>query len=381
MSRSKSDRGLAGVVAAESALSYIDGESGTLWYRGYDVHALARHASYLEALYLLWYDALPTVAELEVFRGTIAGQRALPPDVLEILERVAANASSMGALRTAVSALGQLDPDGDDVTRAADLRKAGRLVARIPTVVAAFDRLRRGEDPIDPDASLDHASNFLYMLRGEKPSDTAAQALDTTLLLYLEHGLNASTFTARVVASTLSDLHSAVTAGVAALKGPLHGGANAAAMRMLLEIGSPDRVAAYLDEALAEKRKIMGFGHRVYRTEDPRSTHLRRMSEALGRDAGDTGWHELARKVEEAMLERKGLYCNVDFYCATVYYSLGLPIDLYTPLFAIGRTGGWAAHVMEQHADNRLIRPRAEFIGELNRPWVPIERRGTTPEG
>ena len=375
MRDSKPGKGLAGIVAAESSLSYIDGGEGRLWYRGYDVHAIAKHASYLEALYLLWYDELPNLAELEAFRGTLASQRALPGGVLDLLRGLPADSSPMAALRTAVSALGQLDPEAEDCSHEANLRKAGRLVATIPTIVAAFDRMRNCAEPVSPDPELEHAANFLYMLSGEQPSETASSALDTSLLLYLEHGLNASTFTTRVVASTLADLHGAIAAGIAALKGPLHGGANERAMLMLLEIEDTAGVDDYLEAAFADKRKIMGFGHRVYRTEDPRSTHLRRMSEALGQDAGEPRWHELAVSVEKAMFDKKGLYCNVDFYCATVYYSLGLPIDLFTPLFAIGRAGGWAAHVMEQHLDNRLIRPRAEFTGELDRPWTPIDRR------
>ncbi len=368
-------RGLAGVVAAESALSFIDGAAGKLWYRGYDIHALARHASYLESVYLLWYDALPAAIELAAFEGTLAGQRALPLPVLDVLSGLPAESAPMAALRTAVSVLGQVDPESDDISHEADLRKAGRLVAQMPTIVGTFDRIRRGLDPIDPDPELDHAANFLYVRSGIRPSETAARALDTSWLLYLEHGLNASTFTTRVVASTLADMHSAITAGVSALKGPLHGGANEKAMEMLLEIGTAGDVQAFVDRALDEKQKIMGFGHRVYRTEDPRATHLRRMAEELSQEAGDARWYDVSRKLEEEMLERKGLYCNVDFYCATVYYSLGLPIDLFTPLFAIGRTAGWAAHVMEQHMHNRLIRPRAEYTGELDRPWVPIDRR------
>jgi citrate synthase len=375
MTKANPNKGLAGIVAAESALSFIDGQAGRLSYRGFDIHVLATHASFLEAVFLLWYDALPSAPELAAFAGTLAGQRALPVKLGRLLRVLPADSSPMATLRTAVSVAGQLDPEADDNSRDADLRKAGRLLAVMPTVVAAFDRLRRGIEPVEPDPDLDHAANFLYMLHGDRPSETAARALDTSLLLYLEHGLNASTFTARVVASTLSDLHSAVTAAISALKGSLHGGANAKAMEMLLEIGEPDEVDGYVDRALAEKRKLMGFGHRVYRTEDPRATHLRRMSEALSRDAGKDRWFELSRRVEESMLERKGLHCNVDFHCATVYYSLGLPIDLYTPLFAIGRLGGWAAHVMEQHANNRLIRPRAEYTGELDRPWVPMEHR------
>ena len=368
-------KGLAGVVAAESALSFIDGAAGGLWYRGYDIHALARHASYLESVYLLWYDALPAAIELTAFEGTLAGQRALPVAVLDVLSAMPADSAPMAALRTAVSVLGQVDPEADDISREADLRKAGRLVAQMPTLVATFDRIRRGLDPIDPDPELGHAANFLYVRDGVRPSETAARALDTSWLLYLEHGLNASTFTARVVASTLADMHSAITAGVSALKGPLHGGANEKAMEMLLEIASVGNVPAFVEQALAEKRKIMGFGHRVYRTEDPRATHLRRMANELSQEAGGSQWYDVSRALEEELLERKGLYCNVDFYCATVYYSLGLPIDLFTPLFAIGRAAGWAAHVMEQHMHNRLIRPRAEYTGELDRPWVPIERR------
>jgi len=368
-------RGLAGVVAAETGLSYIDGAEGRLWYRGYDVHALAKHASYLESVYLLWYDALPAAIELAAFEGTLAGQRALPAAVTDALSRLPADVAPMAALRTAVSALGQVDPEADDISHEADLRKAGRLVAQLPTIVATFDRIRRDLDPVDPDPELDHAANFLYMLSGTRPSETAARALDTSWLLYLEHGLNASTFTTRVVASTLADMHSAITAGICALKGPLHGGANEKAMEMLLEIGTAGNVPSYVDRALEHKQKIMGFGHRVYRTEDPRATHLRRMAEELSLESGDSPWYDVSRTLEEEMLGRKGLHCNVDFYCATVYYSLGLSIDLFTPLFAVGRTAGWAAHVMEQHMHNRLIRPRAEYTGELDRPWVPIDRR------
>lgn len=375
MTEKRSAGGLAGVVAAESGLSHIDGSAGKLWYRGYDIHALAAHASYLEAVYLLWYDALPSAVELAAFEGTLATSRPLPPAVLEVLKTLPPDSTPMAALRTAVSALGQTDPEADDISHEADLRVAGRLVARLPTLVAVFDRIRRGLDPIDPDPELGHAANFLYMLSGERPGEAAARALDASWLLYLDHGLNASTFTARVVASTLSDMHSAITAGIAALKGSLHGGANEAAMRMLLEIGSVREVVPYVDRTLERGEKIMGFGHRVYRVEDPRATHLRRMAEELSKETGEPRWYDVSRALEEELLERKGLHCNVDFYCATVYYSLGLPIDLFTPLFAVGRTAGWAAHVMEQHMHNRLIRPRAEYTGELDRPWVPIDRR------
>ena len=368
-------KGLEGVVASETELSFIDGERGVLLYRGYDIHDLAENATYPEALYLLWNDELPDRDELNAFERRLAEQRALDGRVLEILARLPEDTPAMTALRTGVSAMASFDPEAEENTEEANRRKATRLVAKIPTVIAAFQRLREGDEPVDPDPELSHAGNFLYMVRGERPEEVEARALDTSLLLYLDHGLNASTFTCRVIASTLSDLYSAVTGGIGALKGTLHGGANEKAMRMLLEIGSREAAAGWVDEALAEKRKIMGFGHRVYRTEDPRATHLRRMSEELTATLGEPKWHEIAREVEETMLDRKGINCNVDFYCATVYYTLGIELDLYTPLFAAGRVGGWSAHVMEQHAANRLIRPRAEYTGAKDRTYVPLEDR------
>lgn len=368
-------KGLEGVVASETSLSFIDGQEGVLLYRGYNIHDLADEASYPEALYLLWDGELPDSRELAAFRGRLADQRALDDRALEILRQIPRDASPMSVLRTAVSALGTYDPDSEESSAEANRRKAERLVAKIPTIIAAFHRLREGEEPVGPDPDLSHAGNFLYMLRGEEPREVEARALDTSLLLYLDHGLNASTFTCRVVASTLSDLHSAVTGGIGALRGALHGGANEQAMRMLLEIGARDRASAWVDEALEEGRRIMGFGHRVYRTEDPRATHLRAMSDELSSSLGEPKWHEIARQVEEAMLDRKGIDCNVDFYCGTVYHTLGIPLDLYTPLFATGRVGGWAGHVMEQHADNRLIRPRAEYVGPSERSWVPLADR------
>jgi len=369
-------KGLAGVAVADTALCYIDGEAGRLFYRGYDIHPLAEKGSFAEALYLLWYGELPTTVELTVFEGLLARERRLPDPLADVLRRLPVDGTPMSALRTTVSVLGELDADAGDNSREANLRKAGRLVAMLPVAVAANHRLRLGEAPVAPDPDLGLAADFLRMLTGEAPEDMAAAALDTSLLLYLEHGFNASTFACRVVASTLADMHAALTAGVAALSGPLHGGANEHAMRMLEEIGDVDEVGDYLDRELAAGRKIMGFGHRVYRTEDPRSTHLREMSKRLGESTGDATWYELSRAVESEMRDRKGLYCNVDFYCATVYRHLGIPLDLFTPLFALGRTGGWAAHVMEQHADNRLIRPRANYTGAIDRPYVLIDRRG-----
>ena len=374
-SEPNSPSGLAGVVAARTALSRIDGETGRLWYRGYDIHSLASSSRFSEVLYLLWYGALPTRVELVAFEGLLAAERQLPEAVYAVLRELPAGTVPISALRTAVSTLGCVDPDAESNERDANLRKAARLVAQMPTAVAAQHRIREGLDPIAPDPELSHAANFLFMLSGERPGETAERALDTSLVLYLEHGLNASTFACRIVASTLSDMHSAVTAGIGALKGPLHGGANQRAMEMLREIEDEAAAEAWVDQALAEGRKVMGFGHRVYRTEDPRATHLRRMSEELTRAGGDRLVHDVAHRVEETMLDRKGIPCNVDFYCATVYDSIGLPLDLYTPLFAIGRVGGWAGHVMEQHEDNRLIRPRAEFVGDVDRHYVRLEDR------
>ncbi len=368
-------KGLEGVVAAETSLSFIDGEKGILLYRGYNIHDLAPRASFLESVFLLWNDRLPTRDELTRFEAEIAVERTVAAVTLEVLRALPSDIHPMAALRTAVSAEGNADPDAEDNSEEANRRKARRLVARFPTMIAAFHRLREGKEPLEPDPSLSHAADFLRMANGEPGTDEAVEALDRTLLLYLDHGFNASTFTCRVIAATLGDMHSAVTGGVGALKGPLHGGANAAAMETLLEIGDVDRVSPWLDEALAAGRKVMGFGHRVYKTEDPRATHLREMSRTLTRQAGQAKWYEISRRLEEELKVRKGLNPNVDFYCATVYYALGVPIDLYTPLFAMGRIGGWTAHVMEQHANNRLIRPRAAYVGEKDRVWVDMSDR------
>jgi len=368
-------RGLEGVVASETSLSFIDGEEGILIYRGYDIHDLAPNAFFLEAVYLLWTGRLPTRDELSGFEADLAGQRALDPRTLEVLRALPRDTTPMAALRTAVSVEGTTDPDAEDNGAEANLRKAKRLVARVPTMVAAFHRLREGGEPLSPEPSLSLAADFIRMTTGASGTVEAAEALDRTLLLYLDHGFNASTFACRVIAATLGDMHSAVVGGVGALKGSLHGGANAKAMETLLEIGEVENTRPWLDDALAARRKIMGFGHRVYRTEDPRATHLREMSRDLTRQAGLDRFYEISRILEDEMKARKGLNPNVDFYCATVYYALGIPIDLYTPIFAMGRVGGWSAHVMEQHVDNRLIRPRARYVGELGRPWVAIDHR------
>ncbi len=368
-------KGLEGVVASQTSLSFIDGLEGVLVYRGYNIHELAPRASFLESVFLLWTGRLPTGPELESFEARLAEERSLDPRTLEGLRSLPRDTVPMSALRTGVSLEGLYDPDAEDNSPEANRRKAERLVARAPTLVAAIHRNRQGLEPLPPDPSLSLASDFLRMANGEPGTSEAASALDRTLLLYLDHGFNASTFACRVIAATLGDIHSAVTGGVGALKGALHGGANAKAMETLLEIGGVENVDAWLERAFAEKRRIMGFGHRVYKTEDPRATHLREMSKTLTRQAGLGEFYSMSRELEEQMMTRKGINPNVDFYCATVYYALGIPIDLYTPLFAMGRMGGWTAHVMEQHADNRLIRPRAEYVGEKDMRWTAIEDR------
>lgn len=368
-------KGLEGVVASETSLSFIDGLKGILMYRGYDIHDLAPNATFLESVFLLWTGALPTQAELAAFEAELAAERSLDPRTLDALRAVPSDTVPMAALRTGISLEGIFDPEGEDNSPEANQRKAKRLVARTPTMIGAIHRIRQGLTPLDPDPSLSLSADFVRMANGERGTDDAVAALDRTLLLYLDHGFNASTFACRVIAATLGDMHSAVTGGVGALKGSLHGGANAKAMETLLDIGELDNVGPWLDKAFEQKRKIMGFGHRVYKTEDPRATHLREMSRTLTEQAGLGKFYEMSRALEEQMMSQKGINPNVDFYCATVYYALGIPIDLYTPLFAMGRMGGWTAHIMEQHADNRLIRPRAEYVGEQNLPWVPIENR------
>ncbi|WP_420462278.1 citrate/2-methylcitrate synthase [Candidatus Palauibacter sp.] len=368
-------KGLEGVVASQTSLSFIDGLKGVLVYRGYNIHELAPNASFIEGVFLLWNGRLPTRPELDAFEARLAGLRALDPRTLDGLRTLPGDAVPMSALRTGISLEGMHDPDAEDNSAEANRRKAERLVARTPTMIAAIHRIRQGKEPLAPDPALSLSADFVRMANGEPGTEEAVEALDRTLLLYLDHGFNASTFACRVIAATLGDMHSAVTGGVGALKGSLHGGANARAMQTLLEIGSLDNVGPWLEKAFAEKRKIMGFGHRVYRTEDPRATHLREMSRVLTNQAGLGEFYEMSRELEDQMIARKGINPNVDFYCATVYYALGIPIDLYTPLFAMGRMGGWTAHVMEQHGDNRLIRPRAEYVGEMDLAWAPIEDR------
>ncbi len=368
--------GLEGVVAARTGLSLIDGEKGRLSYRGYSIHELAEHSNFEEAVHLLWYGELPTNSQLAQTRAGLAAQRTLHADALDTLRRYARDASPMDMLRTVVSALAIHDPDVHESTREANLRKGIRLTAQMPTIVAAHDRLRKGKEPVPPDPALDHAGNFLYMLHGAKPVPLAVRALDVALILQLDHGLNASTFAARVTAGTIADLHAAVTSAIGTLKGPLHGGANHDVMLLLRAIGDVESAAEHIRLELQQKKKIPGFGHRVYKTMDPRAIHLRRLAEELGKAMKEEKWFQMSQVIEKTCKELKNLNPNVDFYAATVYDLLGFEMDLFTPIFACSRAPGWIAHVIEQHTDNRLIRPLEEYIGPPERPYVPVEKRG-----
>src|SRR2546428_995850 len=371
--------GLRGVVAASSSIGDVDGEKGELIYQGLNIHDLATKSTFEEVVFLLWNGRLPKRAELDELRKNLTAAYALPWQIIELIKgmyaRVPADAEPMDALRTVVSALALFDEESRDLSREATIRVATRLTARFATIVAAMDRARKDLDPVNPNPDLNIATNFLYMLKGEMPDEFDAHVMDVALILQADHELNASTFTARVVAGTLADMYSAVTAALGALSGPLHGGANTAVMKMLLEIGSLDRVESFVREALANKRKIMGWGHAVYRTDDPRATHLRQLSKEMGERKGDTKWYDMTAKVEEVMKREKGLLPNVDAYSASTYYMMGIPLDLYTPIFAISRINGWTAHILEQYANNKLIRPRAEYVGPRNVPYVPIDER------
>jgi citrate synthase len=354
---SKQPAGLEGVVAAQSSIGDVDGTNGVLIYQGLDIHDLAEHSTFEETVYLLWHGRLPKREELDALRAELSSAMKLPGEVVELLRHTPRGAEPMDALRTAVSALGFYDEGSRDLSREGALRTATRLTAQLPVVVAAFGRIREGKELIEADPSLNLASNFLYMLKGERPTEREARILDVCLILHADHELNASTFTARVIAGTLADMYGAVTGAIAALSGPLHGGANTNVMKMLLEIGSPDRAEEWLREALASKKKIMGFGHRVYKTEDPRSVWLRRFSKEVGEERGETRWFEILERLRELMFASKKLYPNVDYYSGSVYYQFGIPLDLFTPIFAVSRISGWTGHILEQYANNRLIRP------------------------
>jgi citrate synthase len=377
MSTTVAPKGLEGIVATTSSICYIDGDAGVLSYRGIDIHELASHSTFEETTYLLWFGTLPTSEGLQSFSAELSAARVLPPEVIQLLHTVPIDATPMQVLRTAVSLLSIYDVDEPSSTHDANVRKAYRLTSQIAMLVAVFDRIRKGKVIVEADPSLSHAANFLWMLNGEKPSETATHAFDIALILHADHELNASTFAARVIAATLADLHSAITGAIGALSGPLHGGANEATMRLLYAI---EKVGAdpveYVRDMLAAKKKISGFGHRVYHTEDPRATHLRRMSEELGKAAGNTKWFDMSKRIEGFIKSEKKLNANVDFYSASTYTTLGIDIDLFTPIFALSRISGWAAHVIEQHDDNRLIRPRADYLGPAYpAPYTPLADR------
>jgi citrate synthase len=377
MSTAVAGKGLEGIVAANSGICWIDGDAGVLAYRGIDIHELAEKSTFEETTYLLWFGQLPRRAELDDFSQRLKDARRLDPKVIDMLRSFPKSATPMEVLRTAVSALSFYDPDENDNEHDANVSKSFRLTSQIAMLVAAYDRLRKGKPVVEADPSLSHAANFLWMLNGEKPSGTATKTFDVALILHADHELNASTFAARVIAATLSDIHSAITGAIGALKGPLHGGANEAVMRMLFAI---DKEGAdpvdYVAKLLAQKKKISGFGHRVYHTEDPRATHLRKMSKELGESSGNAKWFKMSRAIEKYILAEKKLNANVDFYSASTYTMLGIDLDLFTPIFAVSRISGWAAHVIEQLDDNRLIRPRAEYIGpEYPVRYVAVEGR------
>jgi citrate synthase len=371
-----STRGLEGVVVAQTRISTIDGVAGKLSYRGYDIHDLAERSSFEETAFLLWEGRLPARAELAELREALRRERRLPAGVEAILDATPRDAAPMAVLRTLVSALALHDPSADDISPGSLRGKAVRLTAQIATMLAGFQRRREGKPRLEPRDDLDHAGNLLYLLTGRVPTPEEARILDVCLVLHADHGFNASTFAARVTVATLSDAYSGVTSALGTLKGPLHGGANEAVMRMLLEIDERGaEPEAAVRERLERREKISGFGHRVYKTEDPRATHLRRFSRELGEARGDTRWYDLSQRIERLMREEKGLYSNVDFYSATTYHQLGIPPDLFTPVFAVSRITGWTAHILEQLGDNRLIRPRSEYVGARNLDYVPLEAR------
>jgi citrate synthase len=371
-----SEKGLREIIAAQTKISDIDGEAGRLWYVGYEIGDLAANATFEEVIYLLHNLDLPDRQQLAQADTFLVRERELNPFLARMMPTLAQNASPMSMLRTGISASSAFDPDGWDDSPEAEHRKAMRLIAETPTLIATFDRLRTGREVIPPDPTLSHAANFLWMLHGEQPDPEDARVLDTTFVLYGDHTMNASTFAARVIASTLSDMFSAITGAIGALKGPLHGGANEEAQKMAEEVGKPENAEAYVRERLANHDKIMGFGHAVYRTMDPRAAVLKQMCKDLGERVGQPKWYEIFSALEATTLEQKGLYPNVDLYAAGVYHMLGIPTDLMTPLFASARMAGWTAHVREQYADNRIIRPGSEYVGPTNRVYVPIERRG-----
>ncbi len=366
--------GLEDVVAGTSDICFLDGKRGILAYRGYDIHDLVK-GSFEETAYLLLYGKLPNAGELTDFNAKLVASRSVPQQVTQRISEFPRNIHPMAALRTLVSEAGLYDPQAEDMSREANIEKGIRLIGMMPLLVAYFDAARNGRPFLEPKASLGHAANYLYMLLGKEQDAEVVKMFDSALTLHADHEFNASTFTARCIAATLSDIYSAVTGGIGALKGPLHGGANEQVMKMLLRVGDPAKAKEWITDALARKEKVMGFGHRVYRTEDPRATHLRKFSEAMGKRTGEMQWFQMSKTIEEFILQEKKLYSNVDFYSASTYYLMGIPLDLYTPIFAISRVSGWVAHILEQYAHNRIIRPTADYTGPVDQAWAPVAER------
>ncbi|MBO2942497.1 citrate synthase [Paenibacillus sp. F411] len=366
-------KGLEGIVATTSSISSI--VDGVLTYRGYNIDDLAEHASFEEVAYLLWFGKLPNEQELQKLQKDLSDYAAIPDALIEQIKLYPKDTNTMAALRSAVSSLALYDADAEDMSQEANEKKAVKLQAQLPTIVAAIARVRQGKEPVAPKAGVSVAENFLYMLRGEQPEETSIKALDQALVLHADHELNASTFASRVTVATLSDIYSGVTSAIGALKGPLHGGANEAVMKMLNEIGTIDQAEGYIQQKLQNKDKIMGFGHRVYKNGDPRAKHLQKMSKELGDMKGDTSLYDISVLVEDTVTGQKGLKPNVDFYSASVYTQLGIEHELFTPIFAISRVSGWTAHILEQYDGNRIIRPRAEYTGLTDQKYVPLSLR------
>lgn len=367
--------GLRGVVAAQSSIGDVDGINGVLIYQGYDIHDLAEHSTFEEVIYLLWNGRLPNKEELERHVTLLRENYEVAPEVIALMKQFPKSSDPMDVLRTAVSSLDFFDQNGHGTDREHAVKAATKITGQIGTIAAAWSRIRDGKETVTPDTGMSIAENFLYMLRGEKPDAEEARMFDTALILHADHELNASTFTTRVVAGTLAGMYGAVTAGIAALSGPLHGGANTNVMKMLIEIGDLDNVDAWVEKALADKRKIMGIGHAVYKTEDPRATWLRKFSKKMAEKSGESKWFDMSQRIEALMKEKKGMFPNVDFYSASTYYLMGIPLDLFTPIFAVSRISGWTGHILEQYANNKLIRPRAEYIGPRGQKYVPIADR------
>jgi citrate synthase len=370
------EKGLEGIIAAKTAISYIDGQNGRLFYQGIEINELADHSAFEETVYLLWHGSLPTPEQLQELDSMLKAQRRLPPQLIDLMRTLPTDALPMEVLRTGVSALSAFEADSDETTPEALVKHAARLTAAVPTIVAAWERIRNGNEVIEPRDDLSHAANFLNMLCGEAPNERAARVLDIALILHADHGLNASTFAARVTASTLADMYSAITSAIGTLKGPLHGGANEQVMRMLERIGDVEQARPFIEDALTNKVKIPGFGHRVYRADDPRALQLRKISKDVGEANGDPHWYRLSEAVAEVMEEKKpNLPVNVDFFSASTYHTLGIPSDQFTPIFAVSRVAGWTAHVIEQIANNRLIRPDSLYTGPMDIRYTPIGQR------